>query len=159
MAQQIIYNNYPDKIKSFDLNLIHKNQNFPQKIYHDYIDNNNHWSNLLDIIFFISSYSIENKNTNNLNEIKHFLLAPEQFIFYKEIEQSIKKLIEMFKPKNIKFESYLILDDVLIDIKTSQNEVCTLDNICKILEKNGNKEISKICIYNLENGIINILDF
>ncbi len=159
LIQKIIYNNYPDKIKNFDLNLIHKNQNFPQKIYHDYIDNNNHWSNLLDIIFFISSYLIENKNTNNLNEIKEFLLAPEQFLFYKEIEQSIKKLVEMFKPKNIKFENYLMLDDILIDIKSSQNEVCTLDNICKILEKNGNKEISKICIYNIENGIINILDF
>ena len=156
LIHKILHNNYPEKIKNFDLQLIHKNQNFPQKIYHDFIDNNNHWTNLLDVIFFISSYTIEHKN-HNLSEIKNFLLDPVQFLFYKEIEQSIKKIVEMFKPKNIKIENYLLFDDNLIDIKTSQHEVCTLDNIHKIISTN-NKTINKISIYNIESGIINILD-
>jgi DNA helicase-2/ATP-dependent DNA helicase PcrA len=172
LIPKILQNNYPEKIKKFDLNLIHRDQNFSKKIYYDYIDINNHWTNLLEVIFYISSYQIEYEN--QIKPYKDFLVNKDQFIFYKELEIGIKKIIDMFKPKqilnhyNINFDTLkgeidLLLDDILIEIKVSNFEVCTLQYMCQILtygylmKKKGIK-INKVCIYNIQSGILNIFD-
>lgn len=170
LIPKMIQNNYPNKIKKFDLNIIHKNENFPKKIYYEYIDENNHWNNLLENIFFISIYN--NLELLNTDIYKTFLL--NQNIFYNQLEIGIKKLIDMFKPKKIynhlninfdilKAEIDLLFDDILIEMKVTSNEICSLQNLCQIftyaylLEKKQ-KKINKIILYNIENGMIYIID-
>jgi DNA helicase-2/ATP-dependent DNA helicase PcrA len=172
LIPKILQNNYPEKLKKFNLNLIHRYPEFSKKIYHEYIDENCHWLNLLENIFYISKY---NYDTNNeIDIIKDFLLSNEQTEFYKELEMSIKKMVEMFKPKTIyshyninfdllKAEIDLVMDDVLVEIKVSSNEICNLTYLSQtftyayLMFKKGIK-INKVCLYNVQNGIINIID-
>ena len=58
----------------FDLNLIHKYQSFLQsannkKIYHNYVDKISDWKDILEDIFYISSYKMKEYNS----ELKEFL--------------------------------------------------------------------------------------
>ena len=76
LIPKMLQNNFNNKIKKFDLNIIHKNENFSKKIYHEYIDENNHWNNQLENIFYIASY---NKEVNNLEKYKEFLLSNKEF--------------------------------------------------------------------------------
>jgi len=154
---KIIHNNF--KVKNFDV--YYKNIITSKKILYDYTDEQNHWCNLLNLIYSISTDNNKNKN---------ILINDESFKFYKNLELGIKKIFEMFKPKNI-YTNYnigkgtidLILDDVLIDIKITLSEVCTLKNMCKVLS-NGyllsekNIIINKIIIYNVLSGTINIIN-
>lgn len=169
LIPKMIQNNYPDKIKKFDLNIIHKHEGFPKKIYYEYNDENNHWSNLLNNIFFVASY---NSNLVDIQSYNDYLL--DQLPFYKELESGVKKLVDMFKPKTIfnhynisfdllKAEIDLLFDDILIEIKVSANEICSLQYLCQVftygyLLSKKEKKINKIVLYNVESGIINIID-
>jgi DNA helicase-2/ATP-dependent DNA helicase PcrA len=170
LIPKILQNNFPNKIKKFDLNIIHKNENFPKKIYHDYIDENNHWNNLLENIFYIASYN--NIDNTNIELYKTFLM--NNINFYNELELGILKIIDIFKPKTIlshyninfdelKAEVDLLFDDVLIEIKVSSNEICCMQYMCQVftyaylLSKKG-KKINKIVMYNVEIGTIYTID-
>ena len=169
LIPKIIQNNFSNKIKKFDLNIIHKHENFPKKIYHEYIDENNHWNNQLENIFYIACY---NSKIDNLDIYKDFLLSNNDF--YIDIENGIKKLVDMFKPKNIynhyninfdqlKGEVDLLFDDILIEIKVSSNEICCLHYLCQVftygyLLTKKEKKINKIILYNVEKGLIHIID-
>jgi len=171
LIPKMIQNNFTDKMKKFDLNIIHKNENFSKKIYHEYIDENNHWNNQLDNIFYIATYELLN-NHDNIDKYKNFLL--DNKLFYNNLETGIIKLVEMFKPKQInshyninfdelKAEIDLLFDDILIEIKVSSNEICCLQYLCQVftygyLLTKKNKKINKIVLYNVENGIIYIID-
>jgi len=169
LIPKIIQNNFPDKTKKFDLGIIHKEDKFPKKIYHEYIDENNHWSNLLEDIFYISTYNSEISSIELYNE---FLLTNN--LFYKELEIGIIKLVEQFKPKTIlnhynisfdllKGEIDLLFDDVLIEVKVTSNEICCIQYLCQVftygyLLSKKEIKINKIILYNVESGIINIID-
>jgi hypothetical protein len=170
LIPKILQNQFPDKLKKFDLNIIRRNENFPKKIYHEYIDENVHWSNLLENIFYISSY---NSNESE-KEASNLLLSDDIKLFYKELELGIIKLVDTFKPKliyshhNINFgllkaELDLLFDDTIIEIKFSDQEACNLQYICQVLtygflmHKKGTK-INKVCIYNVKSGLLNIID-
>ena len=80
----------------------------------------------------------------------------------------------MFKPKNIynhyninfdqlKGEVDLLFDDILIEIKVSSNEICCLHYLCQVftygyLLTKKEKKINKIILYNVEKGLIHIID-
>jgi len=164
LIPKILHNNFPEKMKKFDLNCIHK-----EKIYYEYIDENTHWSNMFENILHIALNGI-----NDQSQIKKLLINDESLKFYKELEIGIIKLVEMFKPKtifsnyNINFDKLkavvdLVFDDILIEIKFSESETCNLQNVCQILTysyliyKKG-IQINKVCIYNIKTGLINIID-
>lgn len=169
LIPKMLQNNFNNKVKKFDLNVIHKDDNFSKKIYHDYIDDNNHWNNQLENIFYIASY---NKEITNLEKYKDFLLNNTKF--YNELENGIKKLVDIFKPKvinchyNVNFENLkadidLLFDDILIEIKVSSNEICCIQYMCQVflygyLLNIKDKKINKIVLYNVENGLIYIID-
>ena len=96
LIPKILQNQYPDKLKKFDLNIVHRNEHFPKKVYYEYLDENTHWSNLLETIQYIASY-----NSKEQEQIKNLLLDPNTKVFYTELEQGIIKMIDMFKPKAI----------------------------------------------------------
>jgi hypothetical protein len=168
LIPKILQNNFPNKVKKFDLNVLHKHDNFPKKIYHEYVDDNNHWSNLLENIFFTSTFNLE---CPFIETYKDFLINS---LFYKDLESGLIKLVEMFKPKviqnhfNINFDTFkaeidLLFDDILIEIKVSSNEVCCMHYLCQVftygyLLTKKEKKINKIVLYNVETGIINIID-
>ncbi len=162
LIPKILQNHFSDKMKKFDLNIIPK-----EKIYYEYIDENTHWSNMLENIIHITQ-------NNNDQHFRKILLCDESINFYKELENGIVKLVETLKPKtifshyNINLDSLkatldLLFDDTIIEIKFSENETCNLQNICQtltygyLMNKKGNK-INKICIYNVKTGLINIID-
>ena len=168
LIPKILQINFKEKVKKFDLNMIHKYEGFPKKVYHEYIDENNHWNNLLENIFYIASYQ-----KNDSDTYKDFLI--NNLDFYKELEQGIKKLVEMFKPKkiythyNVGFDELraevdiLFDNDILIEIKVSSHEICCMQYLCQcftysyLLSKKG-KKINKIILYNVEIGTIFIID-
>ena len=126
LIPKMLQNNFTDKVKKFDLNIIHKNEKFPKKIYYEYTDENTHWNNQLENIFYIASYDLVENN----DKYKNFLLENKKF--YDDLENGIKKLVDIFKPKviyshyNINFDQLkaeidLLFDDVLIEIKVSSN--------------------------------------
>jgi len=164
LIPKILHNNFPEKMKKFDLNCIPK-----EKIYYEYIDENTHWSNMFENILHIALNGI-----NDQSQIKKLLINDESLKFYKELEIGIVKLVEIFKPKtifshyNINFDTLkavidLVFDDTIIEIKFSESETCNLQCVCQILtygylmNKKGIK-INKVCIYNVKTGLINIID-
>ena len=166
LIPKIIQNNYKDKLKKFDL----KNKIVSQKIHQNYLDENIHWSDLLEEIFTISN-CLEKYNTKVCHD---FLLSSDTFLFYKELEIGIKKLIDSCKSKNIythyncNFDEFhgeidILLDDVIIEIKTTSYEAANLTYVCQSLTYGylmykKNIKINKIILYNVQSGIINIMD-
>ncbi len=163
LIPKILQNHYPDKMKKFDLNITQK-----EKIYYEYIDENTHWTNMIENILLISL------NDTNDQQIKKILSNEESIKFYKELELGMTKLVDTLKPKiiysnyNINFDTLkakldLLFDDTIIEIKFSETETCNLQYICQtltygyLMHKKGIK-INKICIYNVKTGIINIVD-
>lgn len=164
---KIILVNFPKNMKGFDLNLIHKYQSFLQsahnkKVYHNYIDKISDWRDILEDIYYISSYRM--KETSE--ELKDFLLGSEMYQFLcnlsKGLVSFIKKnhinLDKIFTHYNITFdiikgELDLLIDDHLIEIKTSFYQTCTLPNLCQsliygyLIEKKEVK-VNKVSIYN-----------
>jgi DNA helicase-2/ATP-dependent DNA helicase PcrA len=172
LIPKMLQNNFLDKIKKFDLNVNH--DNVPQKFYHDYIDDKIHWNNLLNIIFNIS---IKNNklSPDEYDTLKNFLFSPISLLFYNNLENGIKKLIdELFKPKtihthynvnfdNLKGEIDLLIDDVIIEIKTSSEEICTIKYLSQVLlyaysMKKKSIHINKVVLYNVQFGILHIID-
>ena len=169
LIPKILQNNFSNKNKKFNLNLIHKYDNFPKKIYHEYIDDNTHWTNLLENIFFCASFHVDSPY---ILLYKEFLLS--SIAFYKELEQGLIKLVELLKPNiilnhyNVNFdllkaEIDLLFDDILIEIKVTSYEICCVQYLCQVflygylMVKKG-KKINKIVLYNVENGTIHIID-
>lgn len=176
LISKMIQINYPNKIKKFDLNIIHKDNKFPQKIYLDYIDPQTDWRNILEHIFYISVYKFNNQD---FTEYKNFLISPNSFNYYLELEKGICKLINNLKPKeiythytvsfgNVKGEIDILCNDTIVEVKSSSSyEIATVPNICQVLLyayllKKKEHQINNIILYNPINGElneINITDF
>jgi len=138
--------NFPDKVIKFDLNLRNRYPTFNTAIYHKYIDPMVDWRNSLDDIFYISSYKYT--NTDLVEMWKEYLLSES---VYNSLISLEKGLINYFKKvpikkiythynlnshhneNSIKGELDILVDDHLIEIKTSNFEVCTLGNLNQAL--------------------------
>lgn len=167
LIPKIIQNNYPNKIKK----ILEKQKRvlFPNKILCEYIDENNHWNNLLETIFVMASF---NTNIPNIELYKDYLI--NNHIFYKELEEGIKKLINILKPNCIqsnyninvdllKAKLDLVFDDIIIEIRVLSNEICCMQYLCQVftyaflMSKKG-KKINKIILYNIEKGTLYTID-
>ena len=94
--------------------------------------------------------------------------------YYILLEKSLRKFIKNINPKvirchrnvsygNISSEIDLLLDEHMIEIKSSQSEACTFSSICQAfmrgyLMKKNNIPFKKISIYNSINGTIDTFD-
>ena len=94
---KIIHVNFPSLVVKFDLPLKHKDSNFPSNIYHKYIDKLEDWRNNMDIIFFIASYRM--KNRDNLEFYKEALTNSVAYNYYLNLEKKIIKFIKSLNPK------------------------------------------------------------
>jgi len=174
---KMILVNFPKEIKHFDLNLIHKQPEFLQsannkKIYHNYIDKISDWKDILEDIFNISIYKMKVVS----EELKDFLLGSEMYKLLLSIEKGLisflkktnTKISKIFTHYNITFdltrgELDLLVDDHLIEIKSSVYQAATLANVSQALiygylvEKKEVK-INKVSIYNPLMGISTTFD-
>jgi len=173
LIAKIIQINFTKNIKKFDLNIIHKLEKFPQKIRQNYIDELNDWRNLLNDIFFISTFNIKDEG-DIFADLKRLLINDKIYEHYNNISVSLTKYIKTFKPKEInshynvthakiKGEIDLLVDDNLFEIKTNQGEIATLSNITQTLLysyliNKKDKQINNIILYNPITGEICLFD-
>jgi len=167
LLAKMIQINFTKQVKKFELNIIHKLDKFPQKIRQNYIDELSDWRNLLDDIFYISTFNIKDDG-QIFDDLKKLLTNEKIFDHYNKLILGFSKVIEDLKPKeifshynvthaNIKGEIDLLVDDTLIEIKTNQNEIVTTGNICQtllygyLLKKKG-KSLKNIILYNPLTG-------
>jgi len=180
LIAKMVHVNFQNKVVKFDLNLVHK-EAFPQKIYLEYIDMMTDWRNLLEHIFFISTYNINRQNNkiseNDMNIYKEFLVSQESYNFYLELEKGVCKLINQIKPKEIhchyiasygsvKGEIDILCDNTIIELKTSlfgYGEIATVPYISQTLLysyllKKKNIDVTNIILYNPVSGEVNYMD-
>tara|TARA_A100001015_G_scaffold109178_1_gene121163 strand:- start:6739 stop:9549 length:2811 start_codon:yes stop_codon:yes gene_type:complete len=176
IISKMILISFPNKVKSFDLNLIHKHQTFLQsahnkKVYHNYVDKISDWRDIMEDIYYISSY-----NYDKDDELKDFILGHDMYQYLINLSKGLTKFIEKNHPKvdkifthyNITFDTIkgeldLLIDDHLIEIKSSFFQTCTLGNLSQsliygyLIEKKDVK-INKVSIFNPILGIITSFD-
>jgi DNA helicase II / ATP-dependent DNA helicase PcrA len=176
LISKMIYNNLPDIVNKFDLN-INNRHSFPKDLYYKYIDHLEDWKDNLDLFLKIASFEYKNKDKLNDN-LNLFLLSENSVDYYKKLEIKIINYIKSLKPKiinchynltygNIKAEADLLIQSnnksYLIEFKTSNNEICNLQNItqCQLYSYLCHKKginIDSIILINLMDGNIHKLD-
>ena len=173
LISKIIQINFTKQVKKFKLNINHKLSDFPQKIKQNYIDELNDWRNLLNDIFFISTFKQFDKD-NIFDQINNFLINDDIYEHYNLISSSLTLFINSLNPNeiinnynvshgNAKAEINLLIDDTIIEIKPNQNEITTTSLLLQTLfngylaNKKG-KKINKIILYNPLLGELNIFD-
>lgn len=159
---KMIQINFPTKIKKFSLqNLMSKENNFPQKIYSEYIDSNTDWRNILEYILYIAMF---NKNQNDI--YSKILINNDSIDYYIYIEKQIIKIIETINPKSINTHHVIshgsvsssikiLCDNTIIDINTfaSTIDLSVLLLNAYLLKKNDH-DINNIILLNLFEGEI-----
>lgn len=170
LLAKMIQINFTKEIKKFELNIIHKLKEFPQKIRQNYIDELNDWRNLLEDIFFISTFNVKDDG-NFFGDLKKLLVNDKIYEHYNTISKQFSKLITDLNPieinshynvshAKIKGKIDLLVDDTLFEIKTNQTEIATISNITQtllygyLISKKG-KKIKNIILYNPLSGEIN----
>ncbi len=186
LVSKIIHNNFTEYIDNFELNKNNYNQ-LPEKVYHNYIDNYTDWRNILADIFYIATYKYKIEGTasrfkeplgsgNNIDDWREYLYKTDICNnYYCSMEKCIIKLVnKLMKDNNtmhkklisihtnitmnpIKGEIDFMINDTLIEMKTTPDDACTFPNICQTLMygyllERKNIKINKIIILNLWDG-------
>ena len=173
LVSKIIHNNFTEIIDSFDLSQNIHNK-LPEKIYQNYIDRYTDWRIILNDIFYVATIKKTKNNENDNNdEWRKYLVDDNIITFYNNVEKCIIKLInsllnnssDLIKihtnitNKSIKGEIDFMVNDTLIEMKTTPDDACTFPNLCQtlmygwLLEKK-NIHVKKIIILNLWDGTI-----
>ena len=173
LISKMIQINFTKNVKKFELNIIHKLDKFPQKIRQNYIDELNDWRNLLEDIFFISTFNIKDDG-DIFGELKQLLINDKIYIHYDILSLNLTKYIGKINPTeinshynvshaNIKGEIDLLVDETLFEIKTNQYEIATMSNLTQTLMyayliQKKKKKIKNIILYNPLSGEITKLN-
>ena len=175
LIAKIVQINFPKKIVKFDLKLVNKNANFPQSVYSKYIDSKCDWRDILDTIYYISTYKMLLTTIEN-ESYKNFLTSDTAKSFYIDMEKGLCKMIGLLKPKeirthynigqDIKGEIDILCDETIIEVKSSifgYSEVATVPNISQellyaYLMKKKDIVVNKMILYNPLNGEVNNFD-
>ena len=169
MINKMIQINFSKKIQ---LNINRKLEKMPQKIRQNYIDELNDWRNLLNDIFFMATYNI-NDDSSVFDDIKNILINDNIYLHYEIINKSLLKYIKTMKPKKIishynavyaqiKGDINLLVDNNIFEIKTNQFETTSMSNLTQILIhgyllNRNNIQVNNIILYNPLKG--NIVKF
>jgi DNA helicase II / ATP-dependent DNA helicase PcrA len=162
LIPKIIKNDFNKKVNKLTLDYISTLPHFSKKVISDYTDHLEDWRDNLKNIFYIASFG--NNNKEMVEIYKKYLLDIDTIKFYNNLQEKLFSHIKSLKPKkillnkSIKYKSIksnikFIIDDTILDIKVSENEINTISNICQcmiqgFLLKKNNIKINKICIYN-----------
>ena len=170
LVAKMIHNNFTEIIIGFDSiysNILKNNST----IYYKYIDKLTDWRNILDDIFhMVTSHKHCSANIDIINSWKQNLLSSEALSYYNNLEKMIVCMIRGMKPSKIylhinvcsepiKGEIDIVVDNTLIEIKTTPDDICTFSNLCQsivygYLLNKKQIEINNIKLLNLWNGSI-----
>ena len=167
--------NYPKKVKKFDMNIIHRDAKFPQKIYLEYVDPQTDWRNILEHIFYIATWKAP--KDFDATSYRDLLVSELAFNYYLELEKGLCKIINGIKPKEInthyvvshgsvRGEIDILCDDTIIEIKSAvsnYNEIASIPNMSQVLLyayllKKKEHKINRMILYNPLNGEVNNFD-
>jgi DNA helicase-2/ATP-dependent DNA helicase PcrA len=173
LVSKMIHNNFSEILEHFDLSQNLHNK-ISEKIYQNYIDRYTDWRTILNDIFNVATIKkSKNCDTSNIDEWKQYLVNDTIIQFYNNVEKCIVKLINSLLNevnnkirlhtnitiKQIKGEIDFMVNDTLIEMKTTPDDACTFPNLCQALMYGyllGKKNITinKIIILNLWDGTI-----
>jgi len=169
LINKMIKNDFDKKVNKLNLDFVSRFNNFSKKVLSSYIDPYEDWKDNLKNIYYIATFN--NKNKEAIELYKNFLISKESIKYYKKLQTKLYEYIKSLKPKkiilnkqvnykSIKSNIKLIIDDHLIDIRYSENDSNTINNICQcmlqsFLLKKKEHKINKISIYNVLLGQIN----
>ncbi len=173
LVSKMIHNNFSELLDQFDLSQNNHNK-LPEKIYQNYIDRYTDWRTILNDIFYVATIrKSKNSDSNNIDDWKQHLLNDTTIQFYNNVEKCIIKLINSLLNevnnnirlhtnitlKQIKGEIDFMVNDTLIEMKTTPDDACTFPNLCQTLMygyllSKKNIIVNKIIILNLWNGTI-----
>jgi hypothetical protein len=173
LVSKMIHNNFSEMLEQFDLSQNNHNK-LPEKIYQNYIDRYTDWRTILSDIFYVATIrKSKNNDINNIDEWKQYLLNDTTIQFYNNVEKCIIKLINSLLNevnnkiilhtnitlKQIKGEIDFMVNDTLIEMKTTPDDACTFPNLCQTLMygyllSKKNITVNKIIILNLWDGTI-----
>ncbi len=136
LIMKMLYNNYSDIIdKEPMVQLTQNHHKLPEQIYHNYIDKFTDWRNILNDIFYISTFK--------KNDIEHWKdVLTTSLNYYNNLEKSLLKLIknpEMIRihtninANPLKGEIDFMVDDTLYEIKMTPDNAATFPNLCQCL--------------------------
>nr|QFG74415.1 MAG: UvrD/REP helicase N-terminal domain protein [Megaviridae environmental sample] len=167
---KIIQNNFRKEFENLNLNLYYIKNNFRQDIYHKFIDKNEHWMDILELILYIATFNLH----LDITIYEKILLSDSIKQKYINFEKNLISYFKKYNFKNIKnnininykaikTEIPLLIDDHLIDIRTTYKNTFTVQHILQLLIqgyilKKNNYEIKKVSMYNLLNGYIETID-
>ena len=144
----------------------------PDSIYANYIDRLVDWKNILPEIFYIAIIPYKHK-IDMVSSAKELLLDTSAIIYYENLEKVFLKYLASFKPKKIVLATncsngktkgeirsnvnILIDSNILIELKTSTKEACSISTLCQTIMKayllNG-YPIDNIIVFNPSNCIV-----
>jgi len=174
LISKIIHINFTKKVKCF-----HKLEKIPEKIRQNYLDELNDWRNLLEDIFFISTFNLKD-DEDIFNELKSFLTNSKAEEYYNILATSLCKKLNKKETKikeininynisnaNVKGTIDILIDDTIFEIKSNSYEIVTTSNLLELLIygylcQKKDKKINNIILYNPlsgENTKFNVEDF
>jgi DNA helicase II / ATP-dependent DNA helicase PcrA len=169
LIAKIVWINYHKIIKTFEVNEYQRQNYKKDKYYYTYIDSNNDWKDSLDAVLWITLKT--NRKLNLFSKLLPWIKSNIEW--FKKIEKSIINLVEENLKDDDNFigihynvsygsvmgEIDLIVNDNLIEIKTSTTTSITMRNVLQtilyryMLIKKGLK-VNKISIINPIEGDI-----
>ena len=168
LISKMIKNDFDKKVNKLNINIVSNFKNLSKKAIASYTDPYEDWKDNIKNIFHLATCYTKNKETVEL--YKNFLISKETIEYYKKLHKKLYDYIKSLKPKKIlinKLINYksikstikLIIDDNLIDIRYTENDSNTINNICQsliqsFLLKKKEHKINKISIYNVILGEI-----
>jgi DNA helicase-2/ATP-dependent DNA helicase PcrA len=168
LIPKIIKNDFDKKVNKLKLDFISSFPNFSKKALTNYIDPYEDWIDNLKSIFYIATFN--NKNKEGVELYKKFLISKNSIKFYKELQNKLYNYLKSLKIKKIQLNKKvnyksimssikLLTDDHIIDLRYSENDSNTINNICQafiqgFLMKKKNIQINKISIFNVILGEI-----
>jgi hypothetical protein len=176
LIAKMLQNHFNNIIEFFDLPLNNRNK-FSEKAYYNYIDQFTDWRNMLNDIFIASSRG--SKNIEDIDTWQTQLISPESLQYYISFEKALINFVNnIIKTpnithnikihtnityNNIRGELDVLIDDILIEMKTTPDDACTFPTLCQaliycyLLQK---KKIivKKIIILNLWDGTMDTFD-
>jgi hypothetical protein len=174
LISKIIHINFTKKVKCF-----HKLEKIPEKIRQNYLDELNDWRNLLEDIFFISTFNLKD-DEDIFNELKSFLTNSKADEYYNILATSLCKKLNSKETKikeininynisnaNVKGTIDILIDDTIFEIKSNSYEIVTTSNLLELLIygylcQKKDKKLNNIILYNPlsgENTKFNVEDF
>lgn len=161
LIAKMIQINFPDQMKKFDLKLNQSSSTYPPNLYNDYVDPLVDWRNIISKISAIASFRC--KSEFKKKHLTDWVTEDDMMDYYEALEDGINKIIDedvefLDTHFNLTFgkiraEADVVFDQTIIEIKSSNYQICSIGNVLQgliycYLSSKKNININKLMMYN-----------